>query len=405
MWWFYLLPPAWIKTFIHISHCGYFIGYTSTTGVILYPNIYQTFINHRACHFWFDEYNSSLSIEDNNTPGYLHLQQDPESILHHLDLLNLIPFELYIRSTPFCDKTIVTYEIELPPAGKKIGFDLLDDEYFTIPCVIDTIPNSPAGHQLPTQDNKIVWIVSINRSDPITDKGALNVLNSHKTSRVKSKVNISICRSKSYQRTDLEEICSRFYQVRLVVSHIEGSLPYKPLTPNSICGALKFLKSQFWKEDLFVQYDKNKNVSLLSVPIPIKSIPDGEKILRSLTSPSIKEGDCFDAWKYFARHFENGSFLIQGINFYQSYSPVAHADSFRINISIMAMHRLNTSILDVSNSFQNKNIPIHLGVCVIPPPYYLDWFEKYYPNVPLNIDDGTFFLQCMNVIQGGKQPD
>ena len=41
------------------------------------------------------------------------------------------------------------YEIELPPLGKKVGFNLLDDEDFKIPYITDTIPNSPAGHQLP----------------------------------------------------------------------------------------------------------------------------------------------------------------------------------------------------------------------------------------------------------------
>ena len=34
---------------------------------------------------------------------------------------------------------------------KNIGFNLLDDEYFTLPYVTDTIPDSPAGHQLPTK--------------------------------------------------------------------------------------------------------------------------------------------------------------------------------------------------------------------------------------------------------------
>ena len=28
------------------------------------------------------------------------------------------------------------------------------------------------------------------------------------------------------------------------------------------------------------------------------------------------------------------------------------------------------------------------------------WFKNYYPNVPLNLDDDPFFLQCMNEIQG-----
>ena len=31
----------------------------------------------------------------------------------------------------------------------------MDDKYFKIPYVTDTIPNSPAGHQLPTQAKKM----------------------------------------------------------------------------------------------------------------------------------------------------------------------------------------------------------------------------------------------------------
>ena len=68
------------------------------------------------------------------------------------------------------------------------------------------------------------------------------------------------------------------------------------------------------------------------------------------------------------------------------------------------MHRLTASILDVITAFQNTNDTIHERVCVSPPPYYLDWFEIYYPNVPLNRGYGTFCLQCMNGIQGTK-PD
>ena len=75
---------------------------------------------------------------------------------------------------------------------------------------------------------------------------------------------------------------------------------------------------------------------------------------------------------------------MKGIGFDQSYSPVARADSFRINIAIASMHRLKARILDVSISFQNKKNPINERVCVSPPPYYLDWFERSYPNVPIN---------------------
>ena len=51
---------------------------------------------------------------------------------------------------------------------------------------------------------------------------------------------------------------------------------------------------------------------------------------------------------------------------------------------------------------RKKNVPIHERLFFSTPPYYLGWFEKSYHNVPLNQGDGTFCLQCMNVIQGTK---
>ena len=43
-----------------------------------------------------------------------------------------------------------------------------------------------------------------------------------------------------------------------MVSHIEVSLPEKPLTPNNIVEALKGPQRQLLKETLFVQYEKEK---------------------------------------------------------------------------------------------------------------------------------------------------
>ena len=101
-------------------------------------------------------------MEYKHTTGYLILQQYPESLIHNLDLLNLIPCELDLTSIPFRYKKIITNAIELPPSGNKIGFNLLDDKYFTISHVIDTIQNSPSGHQLSTQAKTNMWIIYIN---------------------------------------------------------------------------------------------------------------------------------------------------------------------------------------------------------------------------------------------------
>ena len=74
--------------------------------------------------------------------------------------------------------------------------------------------------------------------------------------------------------------------------------------------------------------------------------------------------------------------------------PVSHSDSFRININIAAMHIITARILYVSNDFQNTNFPFHEIFCVSPPPDYLNWFEKSYPDVPLDRDDGPFFFHA-----------
>ena len=86
----------------------------------------------------------------------------------------MIPCELDLTSTKFCDRKTLTYEIELPPSRKKIGIYLFDDEHFKIPYVIYTIPDSPAGNQLTAQANKNVWIVEINGEYNTTYQGAID---------------------------------------------------------------------------------------------------------------------------------------------------------------------------------------------------------------------------------------
>ena len=101
--------------------------YAATTGVIICWNLEHTFVIHINNHAWLDENNYCISIEDKRNTGSLMLQKYPESNIYNSDLLNLIPCELDLTSTPFCDTKILTYEIELPPSKNIIGFKLLDN--------------------------------------------------------------------------------------------------------------------------------------------------------------------------------------------------------------------------------------------------------------------------------------
>ena len=91
----------------------------------------------------------------------------------------MIPSEPGLISTPFCDTTIITYDIESPNSEKTVGFNLFDDEDFTITYITDTIQNSPAGNQLPSQAKGILCIIVINGGEPITSQGVLDELNCH----------------------------------------------------------------------------------------------------------------------------------------------------------------------------------------------------------------------------------
>ena len=90
-----------------------------------------------------------------------------------------------------------------------------------------------------------MYIIVTNVEELITAQGAIDEIHRHQKQCGKSKVNISLCRRKSYQRTYIENIRSRFDKVRPVISHIELSVPEKPLTPNNIDENLKIPHRQF----------------------------------------------------------------------------------------------------------------------------------------------------------------
>ena len=111
-----------------------------------------------------------------------------------------------------------------------------------------------------------MWIIDINGDEPITAQVVLDKLNRHQTLRLKSNIKIILCRRKSYQRTDIEEIRSRFDQVRPVVSHLEVRLPKKPPTPKNIGDALGGPQRQLCKEALFFNMTRIKMLDLSQLP-------------------------------------------------------------------------------------------------------------------------------------------
>ena len=82
-------------------------------------------------------------------------------------------------------------------------------------------------------------IINIYGEETIIAQGTLDEISCHQTPRGISKVKISLCRSKSYQRTNLKDIHSIFDQVIPVITYLKVRLPEKSLTSNNIVEALK----------------------------------------------------------------------------------------------------------------------------------------------------------------------
>ena len=74
---------------------------------------------------------------------------------------SLVTYELSLSNATFADAKIVKYELALKPLGNKVGLNLMDDEYFIIPYIYNTIPNLPEKIRIAYQKNQNVCIVEI----------------------------------------------------------------------------------------------------------------------------------------------------------------------------------------------------------------------------------------------------
>ena len=69
--------------------------------------------------------------------------------------------------------TIFKSELEISPQVKKSGTNLMDNDDFNIPYVVEFVPNFLAGHQFPDKTKKISLIVRFYGEDSVMASGSL----------------------------------------------------------------------------------------------------------------------------------------------------------------------------------------------------------------------------------------
>ena len=262
-------------------------------------------------------------------------------------------------------------------------------------------------------------IKSVNQESSSKDKDETEHINSgYKNVKIKIGNDIeSINQESSYK--DKDETHNKSYSTRLrrrrrvdyntlanpkVNKLIQ--LPFRPKTPNHVGEALHSNIRTYWIECLFNCYDKMHNTATLSCPFLRSSLQTTVKILNTRLSIEVKITDIDDFYEIKVRMCANGSKMIKGIDFLESYAPTADCASFIAIIIIAASEGMTIVFIDASNAFQTNVISDpRKRVYVSLPSLYLEWFKARFPNHPLSlksINAKELVMQTLRNLQGTK---
>ena len=101
------------------------------------------------------------------------------------------------------------------------------------------------------------------------------------------------------------------------------------------------------------------NSGTLSCPFMRQEVSKDLKVLATRLSFEVKLTDVDDYYEIKVRMCANGSKMVQGVDFSESYAPTVDADSYRFMMNISAMDRMIITFIDASNAFQTNVIQTH----------------------------------------------
>ena len=157
-----------------------------------------------------------------------------------------------------------------------------------------------------------------------------------------------------------------------------------------------------WKKGLFEAYNKNPYTRVFTAPFPIEDVLPGHRVLESRVTFKVKEMTEKYMWDLYYRHCANGSVQIKGIDFFTSYSAIVTTDSVRVCLAFRASMNMLVFALDIGNAFQNTLVRVLQRIYVRCPPFYFEWFQTTYPNMPLPPLKTCYVLQAVHAIQGSR---
>ena len=121
----------------------------------------------------------------------------------------------YVPS-PFAQHELFTYDVTLPQTG-TFGLVLQDDEHFGLPAIVSIETDSPFLKGCKKSLHRQAWIISIHQDEPITVDRTLEYMNYLRRNNILT-VKVTLSKRLTTQKTNYEELWSRFDNIRPIVS-------------------------------------------------------------------------------------------------------------------------------------------------------------------------------------------
>ena len=178
----------------------------------------------------------------------------------------------------------------------------------------------------------------------------------------------------------------------------------KPEIPPHMGIALKSPYRAEWIEATFNGYEKMHRTSTLSRPFLRSMLPPNALILSPRLSFEVRTTDLDFFYELKVRLCADGSKMLAGVHFDESYSPVCNGSSFCHAICLASVLAMVFYFIDADNAFQTNFIedPSSRHYLSLPP-YYLEWFKSLWPNHPILLHNAKdLVMQTLCNLQGSK---
>ena len=378
----------------------YWLTYSNSLKASLYYDPH-TFNINRSHHIFINDASQYVTMDS-------MFCEDPK------DAATPPPTEVNLDITrlPFPADAITT--ITLRPTGLNTawGINIKDDLDWNIPYIYTCDKDSPSWNQIPPQHRRNCFIVSINSEEPLTAAFAYELLQPRvrRSNATTTTIELQVAKRQRRTRLQLEQDRAAFDTMRPIMAPIIAShqaiLPEAPPQYKHAHEAFRGPYKKHFVSAAFHQYDKNQELAVFSKPHlreTVELIKNGViKVHKSILAPKVKRSkDVLDLYEFVLRHCFDGSKMILGLDYDESYSPTLGHESAKYTLALAAIYFMTLGAVDIKCAFQNipsdKAIPNYCSL----PHLYKEWYESR-TKTKLEGEAKDYCLQVLTNFQGQK---